>query len=287
LNVAKKSPKPKREIKAVIFDYGGTLFKATRPWEEIRVDGIAAVHGLLKESGLKMGAREFHQFAESVFLEYAEREAKEDRDIGDRTKYEDMVGRLFPDISKARKAALAAKANRAFWEVAVRTYPMRKSTPKALRDLRSTGVKMGIVSNHHDFDSLVGHLEEAGIAGHFESVLASEREGVRKPNTEIFARSLKALGVEKEHAIFVGDSPKHDILGARAAGITSVLIDDKEQPDTWAVPGSKPAEDVLPDYVVTDLLAVRGIVVALRGAKGRKRPAARAHGKSLRRTQAR
>jgi HAD superfamily hydrolase (TIGR01549 family) len=273
--VARKSSTPAVKIKAVIFDYGGTLFKATRPWDEVREDGLKAVHALLKREGLKMGLEEFKEFAESLFEEYAKREAKEDRDIGDRTKYFDMVGRLFPRLSKTRKATLAARANRAFWEVAVQTYPMRKTARRALEDLRSRGVKMGIVSNHHDYDSLVGHLEESGIALHFESILASEKEGVRKPNVEIFARSLRALKVEKEHAIFVGDSPKYDIVGARDAGIRSVLIDDREQPDTWATPGGPTLEEAKPDYVVNDLLAISGIVASLNDSRPRSRGSGR------------
>ena len=262
----KASPSNGKGVKVVIFDYGGTLFKATRPWHEVRTEGIAAAHARLKGKGLGMTVEEFSDFSESVFARFTEMEAKEDRDIADRVKYRAIVDSLFSDLPVAKRDSLALEAKRAYWDTVVKSYPLRRSTKEALRHLKSRGIRMGIVSNHHDYESLVGHLEESGIAGHFESVLASEREGVRKPNALIFARSLESLGVGKEDAIFVGDSLMHDIAGARAAGITSVLIDDSEQPQARAK--GKP-ESAKPDYVIKDLVGLREVVSSLQ--RGRRR----------------
>lgn len=234
------------------------MFKGVRPWHEVRAEGLAAAHARLRRTGLKLPLEEFMELSESVFTHFTEMEAKEDRDIGDRVKYRAIIDSLFPDLPSKRRHALALEANRAFWEAAVKAYPIRRGAKETLKHLESSGIRMGIVSNHHNYEALVGHLEDSGIASHFESILASEREGMRKPNPAIFARSLKSLGVEKEEAIFVGDSLKHDIVGARAAGIKSVLIDDGEQPDTWATPGRK--LDAKPDYVISELIGLREIV---------------------------
>lgn len=254
-----------RDIKAVLFDYGGTLFKAARPWTEVRAEGLASAYVLLRRNGLKITVERFMEFSDSIFEKYAEVEAREDKDIGDRIKYQDIVDALFPRLPETTRARLASGANRAFWDTAAKSYPLRKSARRSLKDLSSTGVRMGVVSNHHDYDSLVGHLEESGIISHFQVIVVSEREGVRKPNTTIFARSLKAIGVEKEHALFVGDSPKHDIMGARAAGITTVLIDDGEQLGGGTVqPQGVSEQEWRPDFVIRDLIALRGIVDSLR-----------------------
>lgn len=232
---------------------------------EVRAEGFAAAYVPLKTSGLEMTVDSFAEFGDSIFAKYAEIEAREERDIADRIKYQEIVDALLPELPKARRTRLASDANRAFWETATKNYPLRRSARPLLRDLESRGLRMGVVSNHHDYDSLVGHLEESGIHSHFDVVLASEREGVRKPNTLIFARSLKALRVEKEEAIFVGDSPKHDIAGARAAGMATVLIDDGEQQDSWATLGGVVGPEATPDFVIRDLLALRGIVDSLSG----------------------
>lgn len=67
-------------------------------------------------------------------------------------------------------------------------------------------------------------IERLAIGDLFEVILVSEEEGVWKPDPLIFTRALDRFGVAPEAAIFVGDSPEHDIAGAQAAGILSVWI---------------------------------------------------------------
>jgi HAD superfamily hydrolase (TIGR01549 family) len=266
----------------VLFDYGGTLFKANKSWSEVRAKGLASAYSLMKASGLKATLDEFVELGESVFQKYSKIEAEEDRDIADRVKFRDIVDALFPALPDTGRARLATDANDAFWFAVTRNYPLRESAHRALGELKAAGLRMGVVSNHHSYESLVAHLEESGIHSHFEVVLASEREGVRKPNAVIFERSLRALRVEKEHAIFVGDSPRHDIVGARKAGLGAVLIDDGEQPEGWATYAGASGPEAKPDFVIRDLSELRGIVDALNGlpadrtaAGPRRRPATR------------
>jgi putative hydrolase of the HAD superfamily len=257
-----------RKLKVVLFDYGGTLFKSDRPWAAVRAEGMASAYAVLREGGLAVSAEKFAESCDSIFAKYSELEAKEDRDIADRIKYQEVIDTLLPKLSQAKRIKLAMAANRAFWATAVRDYPIRKSAQRALRHLESRGLRMAVVSNHHNYESLVSHLEEAGIHSHFEIIFASEREGIRKPNAAIFAKSLKAMGVKKEHALFVGDSPRHDIVGARAAGIAAVLIDDGEELEGWRIPaGGLSIPEARPDFVIKDLLELREIVDSILGQK--------------------
>lgn len=259
-------------IKVVIFDYGGTLFKSDRPWTEVRSEGLLAVYGLMKKAGLRISFKKFTDMCDSVFEEFEKAEAREDRDIPDRTKYREIVDRLLPKLSASKRAELAEAANRAFWRVATESYPMRKGARRTLEHIRSRGLRMGILSNHHNYESLIAHLQDSGIHAHFDVILASEREGIRKPNAAIFARSLKALGAESHEAIFVGDSPRHDIVGARASGIKTVLIDDGGPRDSWTHPeGLDPAKST-PDYVIQDLLELREILESLAAVEAPARP---------------
>jgi len=266
-----RSKAGRRRIKAVLFDYGGTLFKATKPWDEVRAEGLAAAREALRKSGAEVELERLVETTAAVFKRYAEVEAKEDKDIADRIKYGEVIDELFPDLSKAKRAALASKVNKAFWDTATKRYPLRKGARETLEALRSAGVMMAVVSNHHNYESLVGHLRESGIHGHFQVILASEREGVRKPNPAMFARSLRALGVEKDEALFVGDSPKHDIVGARASGITTVLIDDGERPDSWVLVGEALGPEGEPDYVIRELKAVRDVVESTHRGRRKRR----------------
>lgn len=90
-----------------------------------------------------------------------------------------------------------------------------------LTELKNYGLKLALISNgygqfqYDNFKALnIGHL--------FNEVFISEWEGLRKPDQAIFHRALTRLGVDAEHALFVGDHPDNDIRASRAAGMRAV-----------------------------------------------------------------
>jgi putative hydrolase of the HAD superfamily len=100
----------------------------------------------------------------------------------------------------------------------------------ALRELDELGVGLAVVSNAEgtaeeqlraDGICQVGPGPGVPVA----VVLDSSVVGVSKPDPAIFELALDALGVEPADAIHVGDTPAADVAGARAAGVTPVLVD--------------------------------------------------------------
>jgi putative hydrolase of the HAD superfamily len=65
-------------------------------------------------------------------------------------------------------------------------------------------------------------LQSLGIENSLELVVLGEVEGYAKPDARLFARALELARVGAEEALYVGDSPVTDVLGARRAGIPSV-----------------------------------------------------------------
>jgi putative hydrolase of the HAD superfamily len=88
---------------------------------------------------------------------------------------------------------------------------------------RAAGVRLGIVSNSEG--ALLALLERVGLAEHFETVVDSGLEGVRKPDPAIFRLALARMGIGPEGVLYAGDIPEVDVVGARAAGLDAVLID--------------------------------------------------------------
>ena len=66
---------------------------------------------------------------------------------------------------------------------------------------------------------------------------------IGKPFSPMFDAALEGLGVGRECAVMVGDSPETDIEGARRAGIPGVLVSEDEQRST----NSLAANAVVPD----------------------------------------
>jgi putative hydrolase of the HAD superfamily len=100
-----------------------------------------------------------------------------------------------------------------------RAYP---EVPGALAALRRAGHRLAVVSNWDV--SLHDALERTGLRAHLDAVVVSATAGVAKPDPRIFALALGALGAEAADALHVGDDPDADVAGARAAGITPVLV---------------------------------------------------------------
>jgi putative hydrolase of the HAD superfamily len=73
--------------------------------------------------------------------------------------------------------------------------------------------------------ALPDHLRALGVADRFEVIIASAAVGAAKPDPAIFAHALRAMGAQPGDAVHVGDRPAEDLQGARAAGVTALLLD--------------------------------------------------------------
>ena len=93
---------------------------------------------------------------------------------------------------------------------------------EALLAARRRGVRIVVVSN---WDVSLGEvLEDAGLAPLLDAVITSAAVGAAKPAPEIFGHALAVAGVAAASAVHVGDSVSEDVAGARACGITPVLV---------------------------------------------------------------
>lgn len=91
--------------------------------------------------------------------------------------------------------------------------------------LSKRDLKIGLLSNNVH---VALRAEALNIQHHFDVIVSPYTYGVHKPDPKIFIETLAVMGVEPERAIYVGDSYNDDVVGARAAGMTPVLIDRYE-----------------------------------------------------------
>jgi putative hydrolase of the HAD superfamily len=90
-----------------------------------------------------------------------------------------------------------------------------------LAQLRDHGLKLGIITNG-TVRIQEPAIQRLGLSSLMNAILISEREGVRKPDPEIFARAVRALDVDRGEAWYVGDHPEVDVRGAADAGLTAI-----------------------------------------------------------------
>ena len=99
--------------------------------------------------------------------------------------------------------------------------------PAVLDSLRKRGIKTAIVSNTPWGSPAAAWREELVRLGLFDRVDATVfcmDVGFRKPHAAPFRRALDLLSVAPAEAMFVGDEPQWDVIGARDAGLRPVLF---------------------------------------------------------------
>ncbi|MGP4071075.1 HAD family hydrolase [Piscibacillus sp. B03] len=109
-----------------------------------------------------------------------------------------------------------------------------------LDELVNTNHLLGIITNGKEQFQL-NNIKALGIERYFNTILISEREGIKKPNPEIFYKALNELNVKPHDSMYVGDHPEKDIQAARHIGMLSCW----KQSDEWI--------GVDADYVINQL----------------------------------
>lgn len=167
-------------------------------------------------------------------------------------------------VRRARRGLAAALAEGFYAPTSWRRFP---ETTAVLRQLRAEGVAVGIVSNFTP--ALLSLGDALGLTALCQVVLASTLVGSEKPDASIFRLALRRLGADPRTTIHVGDTYATDVLGARGAGITPVLVARRDRrPRLSAGDGEPPAPlpSRLDCAVVSDLVGVLAIVRATPGS---------------------
>jgi putative hydrolase of the HAD superfamily len=89
--------------------------------------------------------------------------------------------------------------------------------------LKAAGVRLAVVANWDV--SLPDVLARLGLADPFEVIVTAAAIGAAKPDARPFQAALERLGSDAAQTVHVGDDPVTDIAGARAAGLSAVLLD--------------------------------------------------------------
>jgi len=95
--------------------------------------------------------------------------------------------------------------------------------PRALRQLRALGAKLGCVTNKPR-EFTVPLLDKVRLAPWFDAVVAGDDVQEKKPHPALLLAACAKLGVAPADTLMIGDSI-NDALAARAAGCPVVLVE--------------------------------------------------------------
>ena len=115
---------------------------------------------------------------------------------------------------------------------------------EVLKELRSRGYKLGVITNGEDW-SQMRKLRVAGLLPLVDLAVISEHEQIKKPDPRIFTRAAERLAVHPTECMFVGDHPRNDIYGAGAVGMRTVWYPGEQQ---WPADNARS-----PDHMIESL----------------------------------
>jgi putative hydrolase of the HAD superfamily len=138
----------------------------------------------------------------------------------------DFYGRqaqLVAEQIKAQKEEIREKIDRLIyrgWEhffLKIKPFPHVKDV---LKELRAAGLKLGLLS---DFPPET-KLEYLGLSSLWDTVLCTENIGALKPAVKPFEELAKTLGCLPGQILYVGNSRRYDVEGAKRAGLKAALL---------------------------------------------------------------
>jgi putative hydrolase of the HAD superfamily len=271
-------------IRAVLFDMGGTLLDFNPehiPWPEWERAGLESACAYLSSRGYALSTEPFVDAFISAFIDsLPDRWERAGQGKGN-LRLEDVMREACAacagkpsqaeiDASIARcsapsqaeidaSIARCSAPSQAEIDASIARYiapldarvVLYADTHDTLAALRARGLRMGLVSNtmwpgeYHRRE-----LDRFGLTPYFQPTLFSADEGVWKPQPGIFQRALDALGVEAKEAVFVGDQPEYDVLGAQGVGMRGVYKHN----------GRAQATDVCPDAAIAHLSELLALI---------------------------
>lgn len=183
-------------IKAVIFDFDGTIIDTETAWYDVYRE-------LLKENYAYDLALE--DFVKVVGTSNSSLYDKIDSDLGsplDRTLFRQHALERYEKLKKQ--------------------LPLRDGFEDVLKELRKQQIPLAIASSSHR-DWVVGFLELHGLTEYFPIVSTGDQVKKIKPDPELYTKTVAELGVNPDEVLAVEDSVNGSIAAIRA-GIHCLII---------------------------------------------------------------
>ena len=209
-------PPPASPVKAVVFDLDDTLFLQSEwlagAWRAVATE--AAAHSAVDPAQME---------AALVAI------AAEGSDKGR------IIDRALERLGVETDPRPLVQAFRLFRPSTLAPLP---GVADMLRHVRSR-VPLGLVSDG-DPEIQTAKLELLGLSTAFDAVVLSDLIGrqYRKPDPTPFRRVLEELGVDASDAVYVGDRPDKDVIGARGAGMRVIRVRTGEYAERPSGPGA-------------------------------------------------
>jgi 2-haloalkanoic acid dehalogenase type II len=218
---------PRNFIRAILFDFGGTLMHGRLDWTPIVAKADDALTNHLRSEGIEVHINTFPTEFRKRLAEYFKQREKDLLE----TTYTFVLRELLKEkgYDDVDSEVLRRSLN-ALFSVTQSNWGLEEDAIPTLKKLRENGYSLGIVSNAGDDADVQKLAENFEITNHFDFILTSAACSYRKPHPRIFELALSNWYCPPNEAVMVGDNLDADIRGAQNAGIYGVWISRRADP---------------------------------------------------------
>ena len=228
-------------IKAVLFDFLGTLARLNCSEKDVNENAFASAYKSLIDSGIKVSYEDF----KAAYLKLRTEVIKKRLDVELREvdlceRFSMTLKLLNHDLSPGDKTIVGAAE--AFFSEYFEALKLDENAIHVLKKLKDKYL-LGMVSLLMYSPPLQKFLKTHNMLRFFDVIVTSAEIGYRKPHPKIFLTALEKMKVKPFEAVFIGDDPVRDILGAKNVGMKTILIKHLE----------KESYRAKPDKIITEL----------------------------------
>ncbi|MEJ2270974.1 MAG: HAD family hydrolase [Candidatus Bathyarchaeota archaeon] len=223
------------QIKAITFDFGGTLAHGELDKEKY----WKALIDYFREIGYSGGIAKINK-ARLAMLDRLRKTQAKNHEL----RFDMLCSGLMFDLGLyPTKERLKYIDNLYKHFFRINFIPGVKET---LDDL-SRRYNLSIISNAISNVSRLA-LKNLDFEIYFDYIILSHDLGIRKPDPEIFNFVLNSWGINGKEAVHVGDSLENDVQGGKNAGMKTVLIREKEE-----------ILNIHPDFIISKIAELTSI----------------------------
>ena len=199
------------QIRAVAFDVDGTLYPNSSMYLNSLAFAVSRVRFMRAYAKVRSDIRKVRPIEDFASLEAA--------------MLADRLG-----VSSERARQRIEREIYGKWERTLDRVRVFPGVRECVGRIKGMGLPVAVSS---DFP-VAAKIRRLGFGGVFDCELWTQESGYLKPHPEPFAALASCLGVEPAEILYVGNSYRYDIVGARSYGMQTAHIARRPHPDSVA-----------------------------------------------------
>lgn len=249
------TPRARRLVQGIIFDFDNTLARLKRPIETLMAEGAQTAERYMRSTGMELPENFWESIVEARIFAQTKSDDEQEEHVADDTL--SFLLQFFGYPASKMDLDVLHRAVDLFYAPEMTAWEAMPGAHALLQGLSADGYKLAVIANYSCDRAFQRIVDYTGLRPYLDVCLCSASVEWRKPGRDIYDVALKRWDAEAYEVVCVGDSLKHDVAGGLDLGAQTVhccmvpLAEDQ-----------RIVESVQPDAVIDDLAQLPALIKA-------------------------